>query len=185
MDFSNESLPDKIQCNNDLYLKAVSLEDAKSFLAIINENQNYFLKFEFIAPTFKTLQEIENVIQSLCLHKKKYAGVSYGLWKNKSLLGLFTINRIDWNNRTADIGFWLSENFTGQGIAHSALQSLIECCSNILKLDTLTAHTAIGNLKTQNLLKKTGFKKIDLLKNHIQVRGKSVDEFLYVLSVPK
>lgn len=185
MDFSKEALPDKIQCKNDLHLKSVSLEDAESFLKIIVDNQNYFSQFEFIAPTFKTLQEVQDVIQSLCIHKKNYAGASYGLWKNESLLGLFTINKIDWNNRIADIGFWLGENFSGQGIAYSALQSLIECCSNIIKLKSLTAHTAIGNLKTQNLLEKSGFKKKDLLKNHINVHGESVDEFLYTLIILK
>ena len=185
MDFLKVVLPNQIQCKDELRLKAVFLEDAESFLTVITENQKHFSRFEFIAPTFETLQEIQDVIQSLCIHKTSYSGASYGLWNEEFLLGLFTINQIDWANRTADIGFWLTETSTGKGFARIALKSLINCCSGVLNLNVLTAHTAVSNIRSQSVLEKAGFNRKNLLKDHIHVRGKSVDEFLYTLVMPK
>ena len=183
MDYPKINLPNTFQSANNLMLKAVSTEDADAFLKIITENQNHFQNFDFIAPAFKTLPEVIATISNLQSDQKNCARVSYGLWKNNSLLGLFTINKIDWATRVANVGFWLAEKYTGQGVAYFALQALINCCKDTLKLNSLTAHTATSNTRTQNLLEKSGFKKTELLKDRLQIRNKSIDDFRYVLVI--
>jgi RimJ/RimL family protein N-acetyltransferase len=98
---------------------------------------------------------------------------------------LITINKIDWIEESADIGIWLVENATGKGLAFKSLKAIIEVCWNILNLKTLTAHTALSNIKCQCLLEKLSFTKTQLLKNHIKVRGQNVDEYQYQLAKPQ
>jgi RimJ/RimL family protein N-acetyltransferase len=140
--------------------------------------------FEFQSPTFSNLSEIKLVIDSLLDYKKSYSGASYGLWNQSNLIGLLTINRIDWDDQIADLGIWLIENSTNKGIAYKAFQSLVDMCWNTLDMKSLTAHTAVSNIKCQRLLEKLSFNKIKILKNHIKVRNNDVDEYRYQLVRP-
>ncbi|MGZ3854710.1 MAG: GNAT family N-acetyltransferase [Bacteriovorax sp.] len=173
------SLPEIIQVKNGLLLRSVALTDAEYFLKIIIENQNYFSKFDFISPTFTTLEEVEKVIGHLINFKNDQMGANYGLWNKEKLIGLFTINEIDWDAKVADIGFWLVEGASSKGHAFLALQSLMESCWKSLNMNALKATTATTNNKCQKLLEKSGFKKIEILKDNILVRNKKIDEFLY------
>ena len=156
-------LPDFIQSNDDLFLRAVAIADTDKFLKILIENQNHFSHFDFVAPTFKTHLEVANVIQSLVHFQNDARGVSYGLWKKDELIGLFTINRIDWEKKIADIGFWLIETAVGKGYAIQALNSMVNCCWQELGLKRLTAHTATTNSRSQKLLGMAGFRHMAIL----------------------
>ncbi len=184
MSFEKRNLPETIKCENNFRLKAVSLNDSDYFLKIISENQEHFSQFDFVSPAFSTLPEVIEVIKNLNQYQTDLAGVSYGFWSESKLLGLFTINRIDWTNQVADIGFWLIQGATNQGFASIGLKALTQCCWNTLELKSLTAHTAVSNIKCQKLLLKFGFKKIDTLKGHFKVRGLEIDEYLYCLHRP-
>ncbi|MGZ3775840.1 MAG: GNAT family N-acetyltransferase [Pseudobdellovibrionaceae bacterium] len=174
-------LSDVIEVNKNLALKAVSLSEAAQFLEIIRENRNHFDSFDFISPQFETLEAVEHVIQELQKDKANFSGASYGLWNGTHLLGLFTINSILWHENTADIGLWLAENATGKGFAIDAFTALVRNCFETLNLQSVTATTALSNQKCRKLLNKMGFFLEKELPNHIQIRGKYVDESLFRL----
>lgn len=178
-----EFLPLESRIDNEtgLTLRAVSLEDAEHFHSVVQKNQDHFAKFDFLAPQFESLLDTENAIEHLVHHHEKARGVSYGLWEGTQLLGLVTVNLIDWQNRTADIGYWLSEQASGRGVAYKALQLLKGYLFDQLKLEKLTAYTATTNLRSRNLLEKIGFQKVKLLENRLEVRGQSLNNYLYCL----
>lgn len=177
-------IPQSIPAEKDLVLKAVAVEDANAFHKVITESQKYFAQFDFVAPTFKSLGEVKEVIRDLIEYQASTRGVSYGLWKDKELLGLVTINRIDWDRRNADIGFWLKESAGKQGYAFTALRALINYCWVFFDLKYMTAHAATTNKRAQKLLEKLGFEKGALIKNSITVEDKDIDEYLYRMQKP-
>jgi ribosomal-protein-serine acetyltransferase len=177
-------IPVRINIRSNLYLRSVTLDDAESFFIVIKESQSHFSNFEFKSPTFTEMADVESIIQSLNEAQKNGLSASFGLWHDDRLIGLFTINTIDWDKKTADIGLWLIESATGKGLAFYSLQSLIKSCWNDLGMKTITAHTAISNIQCQRLLEKTNFVKTQLFKNHIKVRGQFVDEYKYLLDLP-
>lgn len=178
-------LPDRIKIDDNSYLKAVAIEDSEEFLEVIIQNQSHFSKYEFLSPAFSKLSEVKEVIESLVQYKNIQAGASYGLWHEDQLIGLVTINKINWDSQSADIGLWLVEKAIGKGIAYKALQALIQICWKSLNLKVLTAHTAFSNTQCQRLLEKLKFCNVKVLEKNIKVRGADVDEYLFQLVRPE
>lgn len=170
-----------IEIKNELVLKSVSLSDAPQFLEVIKTNRQHFDSFDFISPQFDSLVDVEGVIQELASYRQAKKGASYGLWQKNKLIGLFTINKIIWHERTADVGFWLIESSTGNGFASRALLSLIINCFEILNLRSVTATTALTNLKSRKILTNIGFTLEKDLPANIQVRGQQINESLFRL----
>lgn len=177
-------IPEKIPLREDLHLRLVSIHDANSFFKIITISQDYFSKFDFLAPKFQTLQETEFAVADLIQKQHSHRGASYGLWQEENLLGLFKINRFDWDDLSADVGYWLIESASNKGFARASLTALIENCWSNLDLKSVTAHTAVTNLRSHALLEKLGFKKIKLIKNAIQIEGKNIDDFVFQILRP-
>ena len=178
-------LTDLLPCDENIYLKAVDRAHAPLFLKIVDENKKYFEQFDFIAPQFESVQEIEQVIDRLMKLKAEKNGASYGLWKGPELIGLMTINHVNWKKKEADVGYWIIEKATGHGYATKAFSALVRYCFEVLDLKTLTAHTATTNIKSQKILKKMGFKETMTLKERVEVRGRKVDDFLFKLKRKK
>lgn len=141
------------------------------------------MAFDFISPNFESLKEVEAVIESLVEFKASGNGVNYGLWRQDELLGLFTVNKVNWSKKEADVGFWLVESATGQGLATLAFTRL---CNDLFKhgFGRLMASTAVSNQRAQSVLQRSGFKKIEILHEHITVRGQKIDEFVYLQTFP-
>lgn len=172
---------DQIKVSDELCFESVQIGQSDLFFEIIKKNRPYFSKIDFISPEFESLEAVKSVIKSLIDYKNKNSGVNYGLWKANNLSGFFTVNRVDWEKSSADVGFWLIESATGKGYASLAFSIL--CCElKKLGLIQLTASTAITNKRAQALLEKNGFRKQKILERHITVRGSKIDEFLYDLS---
>ncbi len=181
MDLHQPNFPILIPVSDNLILKSVQVSDAVNFFKTIRENKNHFAAFDFISPSFESLKEVEGVIASLIKYKNTGSGVNYGLWKQDELLGLFTVNKVLWEKKEADVGFRLIKTATGHGFAKLGLEAL---CGDLINLGfrRLTASTAISNQRSQALLHKAGFEKIEILREHITVRGQKIDEFLYEFS---
>jgi ribosomal-protein-serine acetyltransferase len=172
------SFSEIINCEAKNKLKSVQLGDAPEFFRIIKENQKYFSEFEFIAPKFETVTDVENVISHLINYKRASEGANYGFWANDQLVGLFTINKVDWKNQIADVGYWLIQSAAGKGLAFFGLCALRDNLKN-LDFKILTATTAVSNIKSQKLLLKAGFNKEKILEKNITVNNKSIDEILF------
>lgn len=173
-------IPLLISISEDLELKAVGLDDIDAFLEIILENKKYFSQFDFNAPLISSRQEVVTEIKSLIEYRKNLNGAHYGLWLRGTLIGFFTLNHIDWNNRYADLGYWLVEKASGHGYATAGLNTIVGLCFDTFNLSSVSAHTAITNVQSQRLLERTGFVQVKIVPRHIHVRGQKFDAFLYL-----
>lgn len=179
--FHESCLEGRIESESGLTLRVITMEDAEPIHSLIQKNQDHFSKFDFKAPQFKTLLEVENAIESLVIHHEKARGASYGIWENNRLLGVVAVNLVDWHNKTADIGYWLSEQASGRGLAFQALNLLKRYLFEQLNLEKLTAATATTNVKSQSLLERVGFKPAKILETPLLVNGRNVPNSLYSL----
>ncbi|MFZ3231242.1 MAG: GNAT family N-acetyltransferase [Pseudobdellovibrio sp.] len=176
-----KTIPEFIKIDDTLVLKAVTQNDAEEFLIAIKNNRSFFDTFDWNLPKFETLDEVKNAIATLTKYKSDYRGVSYGLWKNDSkLLGLVTVNSIDWSKKSMDAGYWLIKSETNNGYARKSILKLIETFSADLNICEMTATTAITNIRSQNLLTKIGFCEHSRSIGSLKVDEKRIDQITYL-----
>jgi RimJ/RimL family protein N-acetyltransferase len=86
--------------------------------------------------------------------------------------------------KTAEVGYWVTENWQGCGCATEMLKAVIEFAFNPpCHLTRLVGYVSADNAKSKRLLKKQGFKNIGSKKKPT-AKGTKLDFYIYELKNP-
>lgn len=101
-------------------------------------------------------------------HRKKLAKrfAIYHL-EAKELIGMIGLERIDHENKQAEVGYWLAQDYWRQGIMSEALVLLAEFAFKKEKFHRLFARVYGENPGSMKLLEKHGFKKEGVLRDNV------------------
>ena len=80
---------------------------------------------------------------------------------NDEVLGSISFEHIDWDLGVADAGYWVSAESRGDGVATSALESLVEWGRGELRLVEVRLHVAAKNHVSQRVAERAGFVRAD------------------------
>jgi RimJ/RimL family protein N-acetyltransferase len=81
--------------------------------------------------------------------------------------------------RSAEIGYWLGEEFWGRGIATQALMTVTEYAFASFDLCRLYAHVFDWNAASARVLEKSGYSFEGRLIKSVTKDGKTIDQLLY------
>jgi RimJ/RimL family protein N-acetyltransferase len=73
------------------------------------------------------------------------------------VLGSMSFNHIDWAFAAAEAGYWVARDARGQGVATSALLSLVEWGRRELRLVEVRLEVLHGNVASQRVAARAGF----------------------------
>ena len=91
------------------------------------------------------------------------------------------LNRIDHENRRANLGYWIRTSRTGSGIATAVTRLLARWAFQELKLNRIEIVVATGNQSSQRVAEKAGARREGTLRNRIKVREDLHDAIMYSL----
>lgn len=89
----------------------------------------------------------------------------------------------DWDGITrthkSALGYWVGKPHWGKGIATAATKTLVRFGFETLKLERVSAFVFEGNLASERVLVKAGFKKEGVAKKEFIKNGRFLDGILY------
>lgn len=143
--------------DENLSLKLIELSDAKDIFRLTDDSREYLREWLPWLDFTKSEEDTKAFIQS-CL--KGYAeNVSMNtvvLYKNE-IAGVVGFNKIDWTNKIATIGYWLGQEYQGNGIMTKAVEALVNYAIYDLKLNRITIQAAVENQKSRSIPERLGF----------------------------
>jgi RimJ/RimL family protein N-acetyltransferase len=92
----------------------------------------------------------------------------------------FTVQH-DVGYRSAEIGYWLSEEFWGRGIATEALIAVTEHAFANYDLCRLYAHVFEWNAASARVLEKAGYTFEGRLKKSVTKNSQTIDQLMYAV----
>jgi ribosomal-protein-alanine N-acetyltransferase len=92
----------------------------------------------------------------------------------------FTVQN-DVSYRSAEIGYWLGEEFWGRGIATEALMAVTEYAFANYDLCRLYAHVFAWNPASARVLEKAGYELEGRLRKNVTKDGQTIDQLLYAM----
>lgn len=78
-----------------------------------------------------------------------------------ALLGSVALNPISWDQRAADVGYWVAAPARGRGVATRAVELVAAHAFGTLDLERLELRAQRGNLASQAVARRAGFAPID------------------------
>jgi RimJ/RimL family protein N-acetyltransferase len=81
-------------------------------------------------------------------------------------LGALGLQPIDWERRSAVVGYWVAAWARRRGIATRALRLVAPWAFDVVGLTTLELHTKIGNVGSERVAEKAGFEMFEVVENY-------------------
>lgn len=100
-----------------------------------------------------------------------------GRWHLVGSVGL----RIDRQQRTADIGFWIDGSFEGRGLVTRAVTAVLDEAFGPLGLEKVTLHAEVANIRSRALARRLGFVEEGVLRAAIAFPHERRDDVAYGL----
>ena len=163
-----------------LFLRALNDDDAK----VIFDMRTNDLISQFIARNkLNHLDEALNLIHRTNDLFKNKQGIGWAGFTNEGnqLIGTCGFNKIDFENRRAEIGGELSVSSWGRNFAKEAVQAILHCGFDKLKLNSIEARVSPDNKSAIYLLSLMGFVKEAHFKNYIFFKEAYSDLAVYTL----
>jgi ribosomal-protein-alanine N-acetyltransferase len=159
-------------------LRASQPGDEESLVLNAN-NRNVWINLRDLFPHPYTLADARNWIQRASTESpvRNFAIVVDG----KAVGGIGFIPKEDVYRKSAEIGFWLGEEYWGRGIMTEALRAVTEYAFANFDLCRLYAGVFEWNLASMRVLEKAGYHLEAQLKKAVTKNGKTIDEFLYAI----
>lgn len=102
------------------------------------------------------------------------------LQETKTLIGCISLGINNFHNR-AEMGYWIGEEYWGQGFCSEAAKAAVHYAFEILKLNKITSRHMSTNLSSGKVMVKAGMEKEGYHKQDFLKNGEFVDMVIYGL----
>ena len=168
-----------------LDLRLVGEADAEELFSVVDSNREYLREW---LPWLDATNRIEDetAFISNCLEEyEKREGVFYTIRLNGNIIGTISLNWIDWGNKGAGVGYWLSENQTGNGYVTKSCIRLMELCFDDLNLHRFVLEAAIDNIPSCEIAERIGMRLEGVTKDREWLYDHYVDAKLSAITKPE
>ena len=172
-----------VQEGLDLHL--VGKADAAELFSVVDSNRDYLRKWlPWLDATNSINDETAFISNSLEEYENR-EGVFYTIRLNGSIIGTISLNWIDWGNKGAGVGYWLSEDQTGNGYVTKSCIRLMEHCFDDLNLHRFVLEAAVENIPSCEIADRIGMRLEGVCKDREWLYDHYVDAKLYAITKPE
>ena len=107
--------------------------------------------------------------------------VAFAIICNGEYVGNIGVHKIDYDNKKTEIGYWVRQQYWGNGIASEAVKQVIIYSFKRFKLKRISAVAYSYNKSSQRVLEKAGMKYEGTMKKSTKKFGKFLDEKIYAI----
>jgi RimJ/RimL family protein N-acetyltransferase len=159
-------------------IRSYENSDKESIVKYANNfNVSKLLRDQFPFPY--TLTDAETWLIHACNQELE---TNFVIANNKEMIGAIGINlQEDVNRFSAEIGYWIGEPFWGKGIMTRALKTFTEYAFINFNLNRIYAYVFEGNVASERVLLKAGYRKEANLSKAVFKENKFLDQYIYAI----
>ena len=137
-------------------LRRIRRSDAESIYHHVKDKD--IARYTFIPHPYR----IEDAYSFIKLsHKQIYQKTNFPLGmehpQSKQIIGIISLDHVNYEHKNAELGYWLGKKYWGQGIAKEAIRLILRYGFKELKLKRVYARVMQPNIASAKLLEKSGF----------------------------
>ncbi|WP_010097970.1 GNAT family N-acetyltransferase [Ornithinibacillus scapharcae] len=167
------------EVDNDITLQLLEEKDAHSLFQLVDYSRDYLREWLAWIDKTKTVQDSEKFIQFTNNQFQDKQGLTLGIFYRGRLSGMVGFNTFDWSNRIGVIGYWLGEEFQGNGIMIRAVTALIDYGFLQLGLNRIEIRAAFENGKSRSIPEKLHFQEEGKIRQGEWLYDHYVDLVMY------
>jgi RimJ/RimL family protein N-acetyltransferase len=165
----------------NIVLRKLTLADADSITEHINNID--IIKWLLVVPHPYKKGDAVSFISSRQNERRTRKSYTFGisLKGEQEIIGIIDLSDIDWEDKKAEMGFWIGKRFWGQGIMTEAINLIARFAFRELKLNKIYARVFEGNIASMKALEKNRFCHEGILRDEVYKYRRWIDEHYYGL----
>lgn len=165
--------------NKEIHIRLLEIQDAEELFQLVQKNRKYLRKW---------LPWVEQVHSSYQYHtiipfwQKQFSdnmGFEAGIFFRNQLVGMISLQQVDWVNQQASIGYFLGEKFQGKGIMLASVKAAVNYAFYQLYLNRIEIRCGTKNKKSQAIPERLHFHKEGIIRDGEYLYDHFHDLFLY------
>lgn len=169
------------EVDEEITLRLLASHDALPLFQLTDRSRNYLREWLPWIDGTRTVFDSEKFIQSTWRSFEEKSGLSVGIFYRGTLCGMCGYNGIDWANRIGFIGYWLGQDFQGNGIMSRAVRGLTDYGIYQLGLNRIEIRAAVENKKSRAVAERLGFTPEGIIRQGEWLYDHYVDHVVYGL----
>ncbi|UTR06949.1 GNAT family N-acetyltransferase [Alkalihalobacillus sp. LMS6] len=169
----------ELKIHDQLSLKMIEFQDAEPIYTLTEQNRMHLREWlpwvDYIKAESDTLNFIKNCLKGHADNSSLNTVILY----RDDIVGMASFNQLNWSNRTASIGYWISEQAQGKGIMTDVSRTLTQYAFHHLNMNKVEIRAATENKKSQSIPIKLGFTKEGGVRQAEWLYDHYVDHVIY------
>ncbi|MFQ5943667.1 MAG: GNAT family N-acetyltransferase [Anaerolineales bacterium] len=171
----------EIPADDKIVLRSVELRDADDLFPLTDASRQYLREWLPWVDSTRTVDDTRAFVDSALEQQANNDGFHCTIWYEEKLVGMIGLGHIDWANRKTEIGYWLGEEFQGNGIMTKSCQSLVSYLFDEIELNRVTIRVAVGNKRSRAIPERLGFVEEGTIRDAEWLYDHYVDSVIYGL----
>ncbi|MEM8486558.1 MAG: GNAT family N-acetyltransferase [Bacteroidota bacterium] len=146
---------------------------------LITANREHLDRWLRWSSAIQTRADVSGFIEQFQTRLQQGNGFLCGIWSSGALAGAVVCWYIHPENSNAEIGYWLGEAFTGQGLATRASAKTIDYLFNEVGLHRIEMQCGVENTKSRAVPERLGFKLEGMRRASHWITNRFVDHAIY------
>ncbi len=168
--------------NSEIYLNPINLNSAPYIFELVDSNRNYLRRWLPWVDNTLMIEDTSDFIRFETGDDFYSKRLVFEIWIGKNLCGLIDVHDGDFRMKSAEIGYWLAEEFQGRGIVTAACRKLFLLLFDEYGLELIKIKCAEGNYKSQNVPKRLHFKLENKSNETAVIRGKEYKLIIFSMT---
>lgn len=165
--------------NDDIELCLLEERHTEMSFALVDRNRSHLRTWmPWVKPGY-SLEDSRSYIKDNLKRLADNAGFDLSIFFQGQMAGQIGYNRLDWDNRTTELGYWLGESFQGRGLVTAACRKLIDYAFDELKMNRVEIRCAAANIRSRAIPERLGFQQDGILRQAEWLHDAFVDLVVY------
>jgi ribosomal-protein-serine acetyltransferase len=147
----------------ELELRALAEDDAAELHRVVEDNRAHLVPWMPWAAG-QTRDGTIDFIRQTIRQEQADDGFQRALVVDGAIAGVIGHHRIDRDNLSTSIGYWLAERFEGQGLMTTAVRRIIAHAFDELGLHRVELRVSPDNTRSRALAERVGFREEGVLR---------------------
>ncbi|MDZ4672701.1 MAG: GNAT family protein [Phototrophicales bacterium] len=170
-----------IQVDEKNILRPFVSADAPAMFALISDNRQHLDTRLRWSGKIQSIADAEGLITRFANKLAVGDGFHGGLWQGTTLVGGLVCHGINREGTKSEIGYWLGQSFTGQGIITNACKQVISALIHEENVHRIEIQCMVTNLPSRAVAERLGFVYEGIKRESEWINGAYADHAVYSL----
>ncbi len=164
-----------------LWLRLLERHHAETLFALTDRNRDH------LRPWLPWVDGVRNAADSLAFIEEglerlaRGDGYELGIWLEETLIGVVGVHKIDRENASTSIGYWLDAGHQGRGIMTRAVAAVLDDLFFTRGLHRVEIRVAPENRRSRAIPERLGFRMEGILREATRYGGRWGDVIVYAM----